>query len=74
MKDLTNANTLDQIKWIFNGSKNPPNFTINMKNAIDNLPLTDNLAKKLLDNPNATKALLKNQLKTDFDEIFKLIN
>ena len=74
MNDLTNANSLDQVKWIFNGAKNPPDFRTNMMDAIDNLPLTDNLAKKLLDNPNATKALLKNQLKTDFDEIFKFIN
>ena len=74
MKDLTNANSLDQIKWMFNGAKNPPNFRTNMLNAIDNLPLTDNLAKKLLDNPNATKAILKNELKSKFDNIFKLSN
>ena len=74
LKDLTNANSLDQIKWIFNGAKNPPNFRVNLLNAIDNLNLTDDLARKLLNNPNATKALLRNELKTNFDAFFKLIN
>lgn len=69
MKDLTNASTLDQIKWMFNGAKNPPNFRTNMMNAIDNLPLTDDLARKLLKDPDATKGLLKNRLKSEFDNI-----
>lgn len=74
MKDLTNANTLDQIKWMFNGAKNPPNFRTNMLNAIDNLPLTDNLAKKFLpDVRNANAELLRQELKTQIDDIFHLI-
>ncbi len=75
MKDLTNANSLDQIKWIFNGAKNPPNFKENMIKAIDNLPLTDDLATKFLkgiDNP--TPKMLKKHLKDNFDNIFKLAN
>ncbi|BAP31037.1 uncharacterized protein CHSO_2000 [Chryseobacterium sp. StRB126] len=73
MKDLTNASSLDQIKWIFNGAKNPPNFRTNMINAIDNLPLTDDLAAKFLrgiDNP--TSKMLKKHLKDNFDNIFTL--
>jgi len=60
-------------KWMFNGAKNPPDFKQNMKKAIDNLPLTDDMAKKFLkdvENPTASK--LKKYLKEDFDEIFKL--
>ena len=37
MKDLSNADNLSQIKWIFNGSKNPLNFKKNMLEAIDNI-------------------------------------
>ena len=54
LEDLTNSNvtSLDQIKWIFNGAKNPPNFSQNMLDAIDNLPLTNQMAQKFL--PNVT--------------------
>ncbi|WP_421498023.1 hypothetical protein [Flavobacterium columnare] len=77
MKDLTNAGSLDQIKWIFNGAKNPPNFRTNMINAIDNLPLTDgtplvdDLVKKL-----GVKDAdgLKDLIESKFDDIFKLRN
>ena len=37
MKDLSNADNLSQIKWIFNGSKNPVDFKKNMLEAIDNI-------------------------------------
>lgn len=48
LKDLSNKDvtSLDQIKWIFDGKKNPANFKANMKKAIENLPLTDDLTKK----------------------------
>ncbi|WP_454989461.1 hypothetical protein [Capnocytophaga sputigena] len=71
MKDLSNADNLSQIKWIFNGSKNPPNFKQNMLEAIDKLPLTDDLGKKLL-GENSNKEFLKLRIKKDFDEIFNL--
>ena len=74
MKDLTNANTLDQIKWMFNGAKSPPNFRTNMLNVIDNLPLTDNLAKKFLGRNTATANDLKDLLELKFNDIFKLAN
>ncbi len=74
IKDLTNANSLDQVKWIFNGAKNPPDFRTNMINAIDNLPLTDNLAKKFLGRNNATIDDLKDLLESKFNEIFILSN
>ena len=37
MKDFSNADNLSQIKWIFNGSKNPVDFKKNMLEAIDNI-------------------------------------
>lgn len=43
-------------------------------NAIDNLPLTDNLAKKFLGTNNATSNDLKDLLESKFDNIFKLVN
>ena len=75
MKDLSNADNLSQIKWIFNGSKNPVDFKKNMLEAIDKLPLTDNLAKKILrtvDNP--TSKDLKKHLIKNFEVIFKKID
>ena len=75
MKDLSNADNLSQIKWIFNGSKNPVDFKKNMLEAIDKLPLTDNLAKKFLrtvDNP--TSKDLKKHLIKNFEVIFKKID
>lgn len=33
---------------MFDAGKNPPDFVTNMKNAIDNLPLTDEMAKKFV--------------------------
>ena len=71
MKDLSNADNLSQIKWIFNGSKNPVDFKKNMLEAIDKLPLTDDLGKKLL-GKNSNKEFLKLRIKKDFDEIFNL--
>lgn len=73
LKDLQNADNLDQIKWIFDGKKNPANFKTNMEKVIKNLELGDNLAKKLLPgvrNPNAIK--LKQEILSQFDEIFEL--
>ena len=75
MKDLSNADNLSQIKWIFNGSKNPVDFKKNMLEAIDKLPLTENLAKKFLrtvDNP--TSKDLKKYLIKNFEVIFKKID
>jgi len=75
MKDLSNADNFSQIKWIFNGSKNPFDFRKNMLEAIDKLPLTDNLAKKFLrtvDNP--TSKDLKKYLIKNFEVIFKKID
>ena len=75
MKDLSNADNLSQIKWIFNGSKNPVDFKKNMLEAIDKLPLTENLAKKILrtvDNP--TSKDLKKHLIKNFEVIFKKID
>ncbi|MET3028632.1 fibronectin type III domain-containing protein [Flavobacterium sp. UW10123] len=75
LNDLNNADIIDlkQLQWMFDAAKNPPDFVTNMKNAIDNLPLTDEIAKKFLkDVENPTVSKLKKYLKEDFDEIFKL--
>ncbi|TDX11690.1 fibronectin type III domain-containing protein [Flavobacterium sp. S87F.05.LMB.W.Kidney.N] len=73
--DLSNGDIVDlkQLQWLFDAGKNPPDFASNMKKAIDNLEITDDMAKKFLkdvENPTASK--LKKYLKEDFDEIFKL--
>lgn len=78
MKDLTIATDLDQIKWIFNGNKNPVGannkaFRETMLEELDKLPLTDELAQKFLigiDNPSPSK--LKQELILQFEDIFKL--
>lgn len=59
---------------MFNGAKSPPNFRTNMLNVIDNLPLTDNLAKKFLGRNTATANDLKDLLELKFNDIFKLAN
>lgn len=80
MKDLSNSDITDlsQIRWRFNGEKAPDNFKENMMKAIDQLPLTDDLAKKLLkdvpgDGIEINANLLQQILKEDFDNLFKLI-
>ena len=70
MKDLSNADNLSQIKWIFNGSKNPLDFKKNMLEAIDKLPLTENLAVKLIQEKNINK--LRRYLKDNLEDIFLL--
>ena len=68
MKDLSNADNLSQIKWIFNRSKNPVDFRKNMLEAIDKLPLTENLALKLIQEKNINK--LRRYLKDNLEDIF----
>ena len=70
MKDLSNADNLSQIKWIFNGNKNPVDFRKNMLEAIDKLPLTENLAVKLIQEKNINK--LRRYLKDNLEDIFLL--
>ena len=70
MKDLSNADNLSQIKWIFNGTKNPVEFRKNMLEAIDKLPLTENLAVKLIQEKNINK--LRRYLKDNLEDIFLL--
>jgi hypothetical protein len=72
MRDLHYADELSQIRWIFDGAKNPPNFRANMMRAIDNLPLTDDMAIKFLNRQDATIYELRNLLRSNFDNIFQL--
>ena len=46
MKDLSNADNLSQIKWIFNGSKNPVDFKKNMLEAIDKITFDREFSKE----------------------------
>ena len=66
IKDLTNATSLENIRWIFNKSKfngTLDEFKTAMKSAVDGLPLTDDLAEKFL-GTGQTAQDLKNHLKT----------
>lgn len=75
MNDLNNSDIIDfkQLQWMFDAGKNPPDFVTNMKNAIDNLPLTDEMAKKFVkDIKDPTVKDLKKLLNKEFDNIFKL--
>ena len=64
---------LGQIRWRFNGAKNPVDFKKNMLDAIDKLPLTDELAKKFI-GEGATVGILRNRIKNNFEDIFKLVD
>ena len=78
IKDLSHQDVTDlrQLKWIFDGGKNPEKFIENMKNAIMDLPddKLKTLANKFIkdiDKPTASdlkKLLIKQQ-----DNIFKLL-
>lgn len=79
LKDLQNANSLDQIKWIFDGKKNPigtkqgQSFKKAMEDAIEGLKLDDTIAQKLLKNSKATADDLKDVLKSRSKEIFLIV-
>jgi hypothetical protein len=73
MNDLLNKDITDlsQIKWIFDGSKNPANFRQQMLNAIDDLPLKSDLAIKYFPyKDNVSVSDLRKLLKDNFDNIF----
>ena len=74
IKDLSNpdVNSLDQLKWLFDGRKNPANFQDNMLDAIDNLELTEDLAEKFINTRDIE--LFRESIKDAFDEIFVLAN
>ncbi|MGV6861261.1 MAG: hypothetical protein ACWA41_05790 [Putridiphycobacter sp.] len=71
-RDLSNPNVdqLNQIKWIFDGRKTPSDFITNIENAIDNLPLTEELALKFTGQDNIS--VFRNYLKSEISNIFKL--
>lgn len=83
MKDLSNDDitSLDQIKWIFNGSKNPADFKKNMEKAIENLfnSKDANIQKQLkqvaekitgFEDTNA----LKSEIIDNFNNIFNIVD
>ncbi|WP_156817298.1 hypothetical protein [Rubritalea marina] len=69
------VNSLDQIKWIFEPAKNPTgkngsSFRDAMMQQIDELPVTDNMARKLLGDPDMKSADLIEQIGDSFGDIF----
>ncbi|MFY7827951.1 MAG: hypothetical protein ACOVQ4_12540 [Flectobacillus sp.] len=75
INDLNNnaITDLSQLKWYFDGAKNPANFEANMKAAIDGLSLSNDLAKKFITNKiDPTGSDLKLLLKQKFSQIFTL--
>ena len=75
IKDLSNPEVtdLDQIRWLFDGRKAPPDFAANMRDAVNNLTLTDELARKLLQDPQATATNLRAEILALFNDIFVLV-
>ena len=79
MKDLSNADNLSQIKWIFNGSKNPVDFKKNMLDAIDGLLNTKDINKiqhleKIAEKMTGFKNInmLRKKIKENFELTFEL--
>lgn len=69
LKDLQNADNLDQIKWIFDGKKNPADFRNKMEKAIDNLKIDNKTAEKFGKNNSEE---LKDLILDNFDKIFNI--
>jgi hypothetical protein len=75
MKDLSLANNLDEIKWLFDKEKLLANgktkdvFEAEMKAAIEKLPLTDELARKLI-NSDAVADDLLDLIERSFSTLF----
>lgn len=81
LKDLQNANDLDQIKWIFDGKKNPENFKLNMEKAINNLfnSKDANIQKQLKQVSEKMTGfedidILKSEIMDDFTKIFNKVD
>ena len=79
MKDLSNADNLSQIKWIFNGRKNPVDFKKNMLDAIDGLLNTKDINKiqhleKIAEKMTGFKNInmLRKKIKENFELTFEL--
>ncbi len=71
LKDLSNreVTSLDQIRWVFDGKKNPANFKQNMERAIDNMDtITKDLAEKFIGERNINK--FKKTLKENLENVF----
>jgi hypothetical protein len=72
-KDLSKSNVtdLDQIEWLFDGAKSPSNFTSDLTNAVENLPLTTSMDNKF---GMANVSELKTEIIDRFDDIFILVD
>ncbi|MRI63606.1 hypothetical protein EDM00_06335 [Ornithobacterium rhinotracheale] len=74
MKDLTNANSLDQIKWIFDGAKKTIGkdgkaFKETMEKAIENLKIDKKITQKF---GKKSPDELKDMILDNFEKIFDL--
>ncbi len=62
---------LDQIRWVFDGGKSPVDFQANLTRAVEDLPLTPEIATKF----GFEDALeLRNVIIESFDDIFILVD
>lgn len=70
-KDLKNAASLDQVKWIFDGAKidDVAKFKNDMLSAIDRLELTEEMARKLM-MPDSKASDLIELIKSRFSTTF----
>ncbi len=82
LKDLSNKDvtSLEQIKWIFDGKKNPENFKLNMEKAINNLfnSKDANIQKQLKQVSEKMTGfedidILKSEIMDDFTKIFNKV-
>ncbi len=75
VKDLSEANSLSQIKWLYDGAKVNSFNKTQILNLIENSTIPQSTITKYLPGvQNATKADLVDLIDADFDNIFKIIN
>lgn len=72
LKNLTNSNSLDQIKWIFDASKNPAGISKNFRDAMEDAIKGLTIPNNILLQYNLTSIELKNSIISMFDKIFSV--
>ena len=73
VKDLSTANSLDKIKWMFDGSKVTTSLNkTQILNLIENSTIPQSTINKFV--PNGTKVDLIDLIDANFNNIFKVIN
>jgi hypothetical protein len=75
VKDLSEAKNLNQIRWMYDGSKVSSLNKTQILDLIEKVDIPQPIITKYLPGvQNATKADLINLIDTDFNNIFKIIN